>query len=289
VKVDTTLTGTISSAIQRLRQAGMKDPRNDVHLLIQWTTGMSWLDTLMQPERLITTEEYHQFDNALRRRMLGEPVYRIIGERDFYGLHFILSPDTFEPRPDTETVVDLVLPFLQEQAAFKKIITCLDMGTGSGIIAIALLINVPTLYATGVDIAQDALRTAYSNAKRAGVESRFTLCKSDWFQSVIGQFDLIISNPPYIPHADIADLDISVRGFDPLYALDGGEDGLDFYRALASNAKKHLHPFSGKIAVEIGIGQRKNVAAIFARHGYLFQEKKNDLAGIERALIFTQN
>jgi len=283
-----TLYKAMRHAIKQLRQARIATAGYDARLLVQWVTGVPPLDTVTRPERPVSPEESQKLDAALQRRIAGEPVHRIIGERAFYGLDFTLSADTLEPRPDTETVIDLTLPFLQARAAVKPAVTCLDMGTGSGAIAIALLASIPQLYATGVDIAQGALTMAQLNAGRSGVANRFTPCKSDWFQSVTGRFDLIVSNPPYIPRADIAGTDISVHRFDPVRALDGGIDGLDFYRALAAGAKPHLYP-SGKIAVEIGTEQKQNVTAIFAWHNYRLEETKADLAGIDRALLFTQN
>lgn len=282
-----TLGRTIRHAIRHLHQTGMDTAEIDARLLVQWATGTSSLETISQPEKLVSPEECRKLDAALHKRSAGEPVHRIIGERAFYGLDFTLSADTLEPRPDTETLVDLALPFLRAQSISRSAVTCLDMGTGSGAIAIALLANVPQLHATGIDVAPGALTAAETNARRAGFESRFTLCESDWFRSVTGQYDLIISNPPYIPHADIGGLDISVRKFDPLRALDGGLDGLDFYRALAAGARPHLHS-SGRIAVEAGIGQKQDVTAVFARHGYRLEEIKADLAGIDRALMFLQ-
>lgn len=288
-----TLGAALQRAIQALRQARIAnsgsdpgpDPGLDARLLVQWATGTEAANAVIQPERAIRPEERRKLDAALHRRIAGEPVHRIIGERAFYGLDFTLSADTLEPRPDTETAVDLALPFLKAQAAVKPRVTCLDMGTGSGAIAIALLANVAQLHATGADIAQGALTTALGNARRAGVAARFTLCESDWLTSVTGRFDLIISNPPYIPHEAIANLDAGVRLFDPLRALDGGADGLDFYRTLAAGAGKHLHRES-KLVVEIGIGQKQAVTAIFAAHGYRLEKVKNDLAGIERAMMF---
>lgn len=283
-----TLAKLMRHAIEHLRLAKIDNADLDARLLIQWATGAAPLERISHPEKPVSLQQCSMLDTALQRRIGGEPVHRIIGERAFYGLDFTLSADTLEPRPDTEALVDLALPFLQACAAVKPLVSCLDMGTGSGVIAIALLAHVPQLHVMAVDIAKGALATAKINAERAGVANRLTVCESDWFKSVTGRFDLIISNPPYIPQNDIAGLDISVRKFDPLRALDGGADGLDFYRALAADAKLHLHS-SGKIAVEIGIGQKQDVTEIFARHDYKLEETKPDLSGIDRALMFVPN
>ncbi|RCK99972.1 MAG: release factor glutamine methyltransferase [Candidatus Tokpelaia sp. JSC189] len=275
-------------AIKHLRQVEIDNADLDARLLIQWATGFRLLALISHPEKPVSLQQCDRLNAALQRRISGEPVHRIIGKRDFYGLNFILSPDTLEPRPDTEILVDLALPFLQFCATIKSFVSCLDMGTGSGVIVIALLSNVPQLHAVAVDIAKGALATTQTNAKRLGVANRLTVCESNWFEAVNGRFDLIISNPPYIAHDDIAGLDISVRRFDPLRALDGGMDGLDFYRALAADSKPYLYP-SGKIAVEIGIGQKNDVTKIFAQHNYSLEETKNDLSSIDRALMFVPN
>lgn len=269
----------------RLQQAGIANAGFEARLLVQWATGTSPLDSITTPEQIISPAAVNRLEDALRRRIAGEPVHRIFGERAFYGLDFTLSADTLEPRPDTETVVDLALPFLQNLAQTKQPVTCLDMGTGSGAIAIALLAHVPQLHATGVDIAEGALVTAQANAVRAGVQTRFSICHSDWFTAVTGQYDLVISNPPYIPQAEVKKLDISVRNHDPLRALDGGIDGLDFYRALATGARPYLVA-GGRLVVEIGINQKQDVEAIFACHNFQLMQTRTDLADIDRALMF---
>ncbi|AQS41002.1 MAG: Release factor glutamine methyltransferase [Candidatus Tokpelaia hoelldobleri] len=276
------LAEALHHATQTLQQAGIEQARLDARLLVEWATATTRLDALARPELALTPEQGAKLDAALQRRVTGEPTHRIIGTRGFYGLDFTLSTDTLEPRPDTETLIDLVLPFLQTQANP----TALDMGTGSGAIAIALLHTVPQLRVTAVDISAGALATARQNAASAGVEARFTTCESDWFASVTGRFDLIISNPPYIPHGDIAALDKSVRDFDPLRALDGGADGLDFYRLLAAQGRRFLNP-QGKIAVEIGFRQKEDVTALFTTAGFTRAAARADLGGIEPALLFS--
>ncbi|KAA6205519.1 MAG: HemK family protein methyltransferase [Candidatus Tokpelaia sp.] len=164
-------------------------------------------------------------------------------------------------------------------------VTLLDMGTGSGALALALLHEIPQLQAVGVDIAAEALETAQKNAEAAGLAGRFTALKSDWFSAVAGRFDFIVSNPPYIPRADIEHLADEVRFYEPRRALDGGVDGLDFYRALAAGAAAHLAP-GGRLAVEAGFGQAADIIAVFQAAGFQHLATKRDLAGIDRALLF---
>jgi len=280
-----TLAALHARARETLREAGIATPELDARLLVEWATGTTRLDALSRPEGIISGEAVGALDAAIGRRLKGEPVHRILGERSFYGLGFRLSPETLEPRPDTETLVDLVLPFLRQRIAENGIADIIDLGTGTGAIAIALLSQLENSRAVGVDIATGALATARENACIAGVSRRFAALKSDWFAQVTGKFDLIVSNPPYIPRHVIATLEKEVREHDPLLALDGGEDGLDFYRALASGSGYHLYD-GGAVGVEIGAGQLPDVESIFAKHGFRLIETSRDLGGHERALLF---
>ncbi|WP_156850938.1 peptide chain release factor N(5)-glutamine methyltransferase [Bartonella refiksaydamii] len=282
------LNNTIPKTQKKLRSQGVSEANLDAKILVEWITGTNTSDRILQPDLCLSFEQRTQLKNAIRRRIAGEPVYRIIGKREFYGISFALSHDTFEPRPDTETLVDLVLPLLKKQGEKSGKTTLLDMGTGSGAIAIAILKQIPQSYAMAVDISEDALKTATKNAKNADVIHRFTPLLSDWFDSVIGQFDLIISNPPYIPETDIKNLAKEVRLHDPLRALIGGKDGLDFYRKLARKAKKHLKN-NGYIAVEIGHSQEKEVCDLFEKNDFQCLEMRKDLSGIPRALLFICN
>ncbi|GGA91935.1 release factor glutamine methyltransferase [Brucella endophytica] len=283
--VKETLAALHGKARGLLREAGIATPDLDARLLVEWATGTTRLDVLTAPQRIIEGEAVAVLEAALERRLKGEPVHRIIGERSFYGLGFRLSPETLEPRADTEALVDLVLPFLKARIAENGTANLIDMGTGTGAIAIALLAQLNELTAVGVDVSAGALLTARENATLAGVSRRFAALKSDWFAEVPGKFDLIVSNPPYIPRADIAMLDREVREHDPLIALDGGEDGLDFYRALASGGRERLYK-GGAVGVEIGAGQRADVEDIFAGHGFRLTEILQDLGGHDRALLF---
>lgn len=276
-----TLAAFIKSAICTLHDAGFTQSNHEGRILAQWASDTTRLDSLRDPEKPISDEMQQRLAQALKRRISGEPVYRIIGMREFYGLPFHLSQETLEPRDDTEALIDLVLPVLKNYASP----TLLDMGTGTGIIAITLLKHMPQATATAVDIAKDALKTATSNAALNGVHERFTPLLSNWFENIEGQFDLIISNPPYIPRAEIESLQKEVRDFDPLRALDGGEDGLNFYRALATHAGAFLNK-GGFIAVEIGIKQKEDVIKLFAIEGFTHLQTRKDLGGLDRALLF---
>lgn len=259
----------------------------DARLLVEFITSTTRMDEILNPARPVTDDEQKRLNRVIEQRLGGMPVYRIIGKREFFGIDFLLSEDTLEPRADTETLVIMILPFLANVILEKKKAKILDMGTGTGAIAIAALANVQNAHATAVDISDDALKTAKINAKNAGVGERFTAIKSDWFENIQGTFDLIVSNPPYIRECDISALAREVREHDPARALAGGKDGLDFYRKLARESARFLE-HNGRVAVEIGKGQHDDVKQLFDEAGFKLVETRKDLNGILRALMFSR-
>ena len=268
-----------------LRQAEIDSAELDARLLVQHYTGATLTDFVTRSDAALEQAAVQNVLAALQRRLTGEPVHRIIGEREFYGLNFKLNADTLEPRPDTEALIGLVLPFLQQKVAEKSFVDLIDMGTGTGAIAVTLLHEVQQARGVAVDIAAGALQAARINAKGAGVSSRLAVLQSDWFEAVRGKYDLIVSNPPYIPAKIVLELDKGVKDFDPRRALDGGEDGLNFYRSLAARSADYLHD-QGMIAIEIGAGQAPDIEAIFAEHGLRLTGEAEDLGGHKRALSF---
>ena len=257
----------------------------DARLLVEFFTSTTRKDEILNPDFQVGNDALQRLDKAIVERLNGKPVYRIIGKREFYGIEFHLSADTLEPRDDTEALVDLVLPEIRSIADRYGEAKIVDMGTGTGAIAIALLANVDGLKATAVDISDDALKTASLNAENARVADRFSSLKSDWFSGLSGKFDMIISNPPYIPESEISTLATEVKKYDPLRALSGGKDGLQFYRKLAEESRLFLKPH-GMIAVEIGKSQEKDVIALFSENGFELKKTRKDLNGILRALLF---
>ena len=258
----------------------------DARLLVEFVTSTTRSDEILNPDLQVSDEALQRLDKAIYDRLNGKPVYRIIGKREFYGIEFQLSADTLEPRDDTEALVDLALPEIQAIIGQYGEAGIVDMGTGTGAIAIALLANVDGLKATAVDISDNALETASLNAKNTGVADRFTPLNSDWFSYLSGKFDMIISNPPYIPENQIPSLATEVKKYDPLKALSGGKDGLQFYRKLAKEGRPFLKPH-GMIAVEIGKGQEEDVIALFSESGFKLKKTRKDLNGILRALLFS--
>ena len=275
----------MADARARFRAAELDTPDLDARLLVEWATDKTRLDLISAPEQLIDAEAVEKLCDALDRRIKGEPVHRIMGVREFFGLPFRLSAETLEPRPDTEVLVELVIPALERLAGQKNRLELLDMGTGTGAIIVSLLHRFEQAHGIGLDMAEGALAMARINAVANGVGDRFAALKSDWFQNVSGRFHLIVSNPPYIPHQDIAGLSREVREHDPLAALDGGADGLNFYRALAQKAADHLYK-GGMVAVEIGAGQFQDVEALFGSAGFSLAGHASDLGGHRRAMLF---
>ncbi|WP_027061805.1 peptide chain release factor N(5)-glutamine methyltransferase [Mesorhizobium loti] len=275
----------LREARARLVTAAVDDPTLDARLIVEHFSGMTRTQAIADPERKIDRSAIAAIDAALRRRAGGEPVHRILGYREFYGLRLLLSPETLEPRPDTETLVEAVLPFVKAIAAREGECRVLDLGTGTGAIALALLSAEPAATATGVDIAAGALATASRNARQLGLADRFTALESNWFEKVSGRYHVIAANPPYISSQDIENLQDEVRDFDPRTALDGGEDGLDPYRTIAAEAEVFLKP-EGRIAVEIGYTQQDDVTGIFTAAGYAPVGAFRDLGGNDRVLVF---
>jgi release factor glutamine methyltransferase len=283
-----TLAELLRVARRRLSEAQIQGAALDARLLVEHFSGTTRAQAISDPDRIVGLTAVRAVEAALVRRIAGEPVHRILGFRNFYGLRLSLSEDTLEPRPDTETLVDAVLPFVRDAVARKGSCAILDLGTGTGAIALALLSAVPQARATGIDVSDGALATAALNAAALGLENRFSALKSDWFEKVSGRFDAIVSNPPYIAVSEIDTLQKEVRDFDPRRALDGGEDGLDAYRILAAQSGHYLEK-DGVMAVEIGSTQRLDVATLFASAGFDPVEARLDLTGNDRVLVFQRS
>ncbi|WP_310069202.1 peptide chain release factor N(5)-glutamine methyltransferase [Phyllobacterium sp. 1468] len=269
-----------------LAKAGLETADLDARLLVEWLTGCDQLEAIRNPARLIDQAIVAQLHTVLIRRIDGESVHRIIGKRAFFGIELGLSADTLEPRPDTEALVELAIPFLRQRIEEQGVADLIDLGTGTGAIALALLDQFSLLRAVGVDISAGALDTARDNAQINNMSDRFAGLHSDWFSEISGSFDLIVSNPPYIPSADIKGLQREVALHDPVKALDGGQDGLAPYRIIAGHSRQHLRQ-GGAVALEIGFGQRSDIEAIFSKEKFALGGVQRDIGGRERALLFT--
>jgi len=268
----------------RLRSAGIDEAELDARILLGAVLDLDLTGMIAQATRPLTSTEAARLARYAQRRIAGEPTARILGSREFWGLSFQLSPATLEPRPDTETVVELALELLRADGGSDRPLRIADLGTGTGAILLALLSELPAATGFGTDIFEAALRTAAANAARAGLSERATFIACDFASGLSGLFDLIVSNPPYIRSADISRLAVEVRNHDPLAALDGGVDGLDAYRALVPQAACRLAP-GASLVVEAGEGQSGQIQALMVEAGLTpAPAPKADLAGILRAV-----
>lgn len=266
----------------RFRAGGIDTPELDARLLAQKAFGIDAMGLVRREREAVSDDQLKALDQFAQRRLVGEPISRIAGEREFWALRFIINDATLDPRPETEMLVQEAIAFLET----KRSPVFLDLGTGTGAIAISILDALPKAKAIATDIAEEALDAARQNAERHGVAERLTLRKGPWWQAVPHTeiFDLIVSNPPYIATAAIAELSPDVRVFDPKAALDGGWDGLEAYRAIAPQAIRRLHP-GGLMLLEIGFNQGEIVSKIFARAGFGRIEILKDLAGLDRVIV----
>jgi release factor glutamine methyltransferase len=273
----------LKSARQALEQQGRATPALDARLLLQAAASLTREALIADPDRPVAVEAVERFNTFIGRRLRGEPVSRILGVREFYGRAFVVTPATLDPRPDTETLIEAALTFMPADRPCRLI----DLGTGTGAIALTLLAERPQAEAVLTDVSPDALAVARDNAGRLGVASRASFIEASWFAGITGRFDLILSNPPYIPSAILPTLEPDVRDFDPGSALDGGSDGLGPYREIAARARSFLAP-QGHVIVEIGEGQAFEIEDIFKAAGWAPERRWKDLAGHVRCLGFTQ-
>lgn len=270
------------AATARLSEAGLDTASLDARLLLEAATGLDHAGFLLRRDEAASAEAAEVFAGFIERRLAREPVGRILGHRGFWTLELELSPATLEPRPDTERLVEGVLELVEDRQAP---LTLVDLGTGTGCILLALLSELPNAIGLGLDRSEEAAATALRNAGRNGLADRAIFAVGDWTQALVpGGFDIIVSNPPYIPSADLAGLDPEVRLFDPQAALDGGPDGLEPYRLLSRAAPAVLKE-NGIIGFEVGIGQAQDVAEMLKQQLGTTPIVKSDYQGIERCVL----
>lgn len=269
----------------RLEAAGIETPELDARLLLCEVLQLDFTGLVAAANRKLDADEAATLESFIRRRIDGEPVARILGHKEFWGLTLALSPATLVPRPDTETIVEAALDILRQEGRTHDRLRIADIGTGSGAILLALLSELPNAQGIGTDINPATLHPAARNAASLGLRGRARFVECNYASALSGSFDLIVSNPPYIPSRDIDGLAIEVRAHDPRLALDGGLDGLDAYRVIVPAAFELLVP-GGVVVLEIGQGQESDVARLAAGAGLDAEVSvKADLNGIPRALI----
>lgn len=269
----------------QLKVSGIESPELDARLLIGAALHLDHTGLAAQATRVVTQDEANALEGLARRRIAREPVARILGRKEFWGLELHLSDATLVPRPDTETVIEAALEFCRSHSDVSRAIRIADIGTGSGAILLALLSELPNATGIGTDISAEALATASANAQQLGFADRASFVQCNYAAALSGRFDLIVSNPPYIRSADIETLDRDVREYDPHRALDGGLDGLDAYREILPQAAALLAADGGLI-VEVGHDQSAEVSQMMRMAGLTLREPpKADLSGIYRTVI----
>jgi release factor glutamine methyltransferase len=289
VSASTALAGQSIDAARRalaaqFKAAGIDSAELDARALIGAALNLDLTGLIASAARPLDPDEARRLERFAQRRLAGEPVARIVGSKEFWGLPLKLSPETLVPRPDTETIVVRALEIVRADGAQDRALRIADLGTGSGAILLALLSELPKARGIGTDLSAEALHTAEANAAALGLADRAGFIRCDYALGLSGAFDLIVSNPPYIRSADIAGLAIEVREHDPYLALDGGADGLAAYRALIPQAMPLLGP-GGALVVEAGQGQSRQIEALMTGSGLMVDgPPKADFAGIFRAV-----
>jgi release factor glutamine methyltransferase len=234
------------------------------------------------PERIVESQACARLQELVARRATREPMAQILGRREFWSLTFRVTPDTLDPRPDSETLVHAVLDQVPDRSASLRLV---DFGTGTGCLLLSLLHELPHATGLGVDLSEAALAVAEENAKSLGLGARASFQLGNWDAGIAPAFDIVLSNPPYIPSGDIAALQPEVASFEPRQALDGGADGLDAYRRLAPAAARLL-PSGGLAAFEAGFGQAESVTAIGQAAGLRHVATARDLGAVQRCVLF---
>lgn len=261
--------------VERLQQAGIREALLDARLLLENVCGTTHDILLAHGDRLVTEQQKECYVNYIEQRSSHIPLQHIIGWQEFMGLRFRVSPDVLIPRQDTETLVEEVMRFLHDGMYI------LDLCTGSGCILLSLLRYSNDCVGTGSDLSRQALTIAAENASSLGIEAEF-VC-SDLFENIKRKYEIIVSNPPYIRRSDIPELMEEVRDHDPMMALDGGEDGLTFYREIIACAGDYLYP-GGMLFFEIGCDQAQEVSGYMDKAGYRDITVCQDLAGLDRVV-----
>jgi release factor glutamine methyltransferase len=256
----------------------------DVVILLSHSLSCSKEEIIFNPNFELNLQQQKNFFELIERRKKREPIAQIIGRKEFFGEDFLVNKYVLTPRPDSETLIELILKNFPDRNQKLEI---LEVGVGSGCLIITLLKYYPNWLGIGLDISQNAINICQNNIKKHFISKRLQLVKSDLFSALNNhqEFDLIISNPPYIEKGEIENLSPEVKIYEPIIALDGGEDGLDFYRRIAFSAAKFLKD-NGRIILEIGYGQKERVIEIFNKKNLIFINSKSDLSGIERVLEF---
>ncbi len=270
----------VAVGADQLSHAGIEAPRREARLILAHVLNADLAHLIGHGEEPIGSGDWVGYLERLERRARREPLSRILGRREFWGLPFRLGPDTLDPRPDSETIVEAVLKRFPERDRPLRI---LDLGTGSGCLLISLLVERPRATGVGIDRSFAAATVAAGNAAHLNVAGRSLFCVADWMEALAGAFDVIVANPPYVRTDELGGLAPEVAVHEPRLALDGGKDGLNCYRAIAPDLLSAL-ALNGLVFIEHGEGQAGAVESLLRRAGLSRFERLTDLSGRERCL-----
>jgi release factor glutamine methyltransferase len=274
---------------RRFYRARIETADLDARLILQHSLKISHVDFIARPGLPVTAGSRQAIMDLAARREAGEPVSRLFGEREFYGLGFFVTRYTFDHRPDTETLVEAALDAARARLSGLEHLRILELGTGTGAVIVSLLASLRHAEGTAVDICPHAIAVARRNAVRHTVAERLSFHRGSWFEGLSGTYDMILANPPYLSADDISGLASAVADHDPLIALDGGSDGLGAYRQIGQTAWRFMSA-GGLLLVEIGYGQKDAVIDLMSAYGYRspdgFTSIRCDLRGIERTVAF---
>lgn len=278
------LENIIRETAEKMTSAGIENAQLDVKILLCEVLNVDRSGLLFY-DKPLSEEQKERFVDLLAQRLARKPVDKILGLKGFYKYDFKVNEYVLSPRPDTETLVEAAVEFVK----LHEVRNILDLGTGSGCILLSILADFPELSGTGIDKSAAALEIARENAERLGVSDRVQWVEGSWFEESLPgklgkRFDIVVTNPPYIPSGDIASLDPEVRRYDPLSALDGGDDGFKDYRRIAETAPQFLTE-GGLIFIEAGIGQAAEIARLFCSYDFKLLQIVKDLGGLERCVI----
>jgi release factor glutamine methyltransferase len=258
--------------------SGIENPAREARISLCAASGLSPAALIVDPHEPLGSVA-SRVQEVAARRAIGEPLSRILGKREFWGLAFAITPHVLDPRPETETIVEVAISIFADRS--EDPLHILDLGVGSGALLCALLTEFKAARGIGVDISADAADVAQGNLQACGLSLRAEIRVGDWMSGLEGRFDLIVSNPPYIPTSDLTGLPREVRNFDPWLALDGGVDGLDAYRRILPESRRLLAP-GGWLLAELGASQAADVTAIANQDGFTDVRTYQDLAGVDR-------
>ena len=260
---------------------GIETPELDARIILKEVLSLDDKDLILKESLDIPEEMIEKIITIESRRLNGEPISKIFKKRDFYNSTFVISNDVLDPRPETELIVEIANNYINK----NEVKNILDLGTGSGCILLSILKENRMINGLGIDLSKEAISIAKQNSKKLNLETQSNFLVSNWMSSVNYKYDLVVSNPPYIASEDIKKLSKSVKIYDPILSLDGGEDGLNSYRLIASDLKRIIS-MNALIIIEIGYNQSLEVIDIFKKNDFKLIKKYNDINGLDRVLTF---